>query len=141
MLIFLDFDGVLRRRDSPPYRLEKPLLDAFEAAVRRIHDGEIVITSSWREVVGLSGIRNLFSSDIAPRVVGVAPIVRFREDFPRYREVLAYLKQRKVAWQPWIAVDDDELAYPSGAPVVVVNPNFGFGAAEGERLVEMAEGV
>jgi HAD domain in Swiss Army Knife RNA repair proteins len=140
MLIFLDFDGVLRRRDSPSYRLEGPLLDAFEGAVRRVHDGEIVVTSSWRKVMGLSELRTLFSPDIAPRVVGVAPIVGFREDFPRYREVLAYLKQRDGEWLPWIAVDDDELAYPSGAPVVVVNPNFGFGAAEAERLVEMAEG-
>ena len=140
ILIFLDFDGVLRRRDSPPYRLEKPLLDAFQAAVRRIPGAEIVITSSWCEVVGLSELRKLFSPDIAPQVVGVVPIGRFRDDFPRYGEVLAYLKQQEGGWRPWIAVDDDERAYPGGAPVVVVNPNFGFGAAEAERLVEMAEG-
>ena len=112
----------------------------LEAAVRRICSGEIVITSSWRKVLGLTEIRKLFSPDIAPQVVGVVPIGRFRDDFPRYGEVLAYLKQREGGWLPWIAVDDDVRAYPGGAPVVVANPNFGFGAAEAERLVEMAEG-
>lgn len=29
MLIFLDFDGVLRRKQSPPYRLEADCLSAF----------------------------------------------------------------------------------------------------------------
>lgn len=69
------------------------------------------------------------------------PAVRSQENFPRYREVLAYLKQWRGDWSPWVAVDDDPLAYPNGVAVLLVNPNFGFGAAEAARLVEMAEGA
>jgi hypothetical protein len=139
-LIFLDFDGVLRRKDAPRYRLEKPLLAAFEAALRRLPDAEIVITSSWRDVEGLPELRGLFSPDVAERIVGVLPIGQFRDDFPRYGEVLAYLKGRGEEWQPWIAVDDDPMSYPAGVPLLLVDPARGFGAEEAEGLVEMAGG-
>ena len=44
LLIFLDFDRVLRREDAPLSRFEKPLCAAFETAVRRIPKAEIVVT-------------------------------------------------------------------------------------------------
>jgi hypothetical protein len=36
-----EFDGVLRRKNAPLYRSEKPVLAAFEAAMRRIPDAEL----------------------------------------------------------------------------------------------------
>jgi hypothetical protein len=33
-LIFLDFDGVLRRKDAPLYKLERPLVARFEETLR-----------------------------------------------------------------------------------------------------------
>jgi hypothetical protein len=134
VLIFLDFDGVLRRKDAPLYRFEKPILAAFEAVVRRIQNAEIVVMSSWREVVELAELRKLFSTDVAARIVGVTPFV----PHGRYREILAYLKQNGAEGRRWVAVDDDPLSYPRGAPLVLVDPAKGFGAEEAQRLVEIA---
>jgi HAD domain in Swiss Army Knife RNA repair proteins len=134
VLIFLDFDGVLRRRNAPLYRFEKPLLAAFEAAVRHIPGAEIVVTSSWREVVGLTGLRKLFSADVAERIVGVTPFA----PGGRYREILAYLQQNEAGGRQWVVVDDDPVSYPRGGPIILVDPMRGFGASEAERLAEMA---
>lgn len=136
MLIFLDFDGVLRRKSAPFYRFEKPLLAAFEAAVRRLPDARIVVTSSWREVVDLTGLRRLFSADVAERIVGVTPFV----EQGRYGEILAYLKQSGAGGQRWLVVDDDPYGYPSDIPLILVDPAKGFDAEQAERLVTMAGG-
>jgi hypothetical protein len=138
MLIFLDFDGVLRREDAPRYRFEKPLRVAFEAAVRRIPDAQIVVTSTWREVVGLTGLRKLFSADVAERIVGVTPFALVRDDYYRYREILAYLKQNGAEGRQWVAVDDTPAHYPRGVPLILVDPARGLGPAEAEKLVGMA---
>jgi hypothetical protein len=134
ILIFLDFDGVLRRKDAPLYRFEKPLLAVLEAVVRRIRDAEVVVMSSWREVVELTAIRKLFSTDVAARIVGVTPFV----PHGRYREILAYLKQNGAEDRRWVAVDDDPFSYPRGVPLVLVDPAKGFGTEEAQRLVEIA---
>jgi hypothetical protein len=42
--------------------------------VRRIPGAEIVITSTWREIVGVTSLRKLFTNDVAERIVGATPI-------------------------------------------------------------------
>jgi hypothetical protein len=133
LLIFLDLDGVLRRNEAPLHRLEKPLLAVFEEAVRRIPDVQIVITSSWREVIGLAELRRLFSPDVAARIVGVTPF----GDRGRYGEILAYLKEAGAAGLRWVVVDDDPYGYPRDTPLILVDPSKGFGPEETRKLVEM----
>jgi hypothetical protein len=135
VLIFLDFDGVLRRKDAPLYRFEKLLRLAFEDAVRRIPGGEIVVTSTWREVAGLADLRKLFSRDVAERMVGVTPI----GEGGRYREILTYLRATGAEGRRFVVVDDDPQSFPRGVPLLLVDPAKGFGAEEAEKLVEMAE--
>jgi hypothetical protein len=135
VLIFLDFDGVLRRKDAPLYRFEKLLRLAFEDAVRRIPGGEIVVTSTWREVAGLTDLRKLFSRDVAERMVGVTPI----GEGGRYREILTYLRATGAEGRRFVVVDDDPQSFPRGVPLLLVDPAKGFGAEEAEKLVEMAE--
>lgn len=133
LLIFLDFDGVLRRKEAPLYRFEKPLLAVFEAAVRRIPDAQIVVTSSWREVIGLAALRRLFSPDVAARIIGVTPFA----DHGRYREILAYLKQTGATGLRWVVIDDDPYSYPRNTPLILVDPARGFGPEDTQRLVEI----
>ena len=61
MFIFLDFDGVLRRKQSPLYKLEEDCLRTFENAVRLLPNAQIVITSSWR----IPGMPRSFAADFA----------------------------------------------------------------------------
>lgn len=136
MLIFLDFDGVLRRRDAPLYRFEKPLRTAFEEAFRRIPGAKIVVSSSWREVAGLTDLRKLFSPDVAIQMVGVTPFV----DGGRYREILAFLRATGAEGCRFVVVDDDPQSYPRGVPLLLVDSARGFGAEDAARLVAMAGG-
>jgi hypothetical protein len=134
LLIFLDVDGVLRRENSPLYRFEKLRL-AFEEAVRRIPGAEIVITSTWREVAGLTDLRKLFSRDIAERIVGVTPIA----EGGRYSEILTYLRATGADGSRFVVVDDDPQSFPRGVPLLLIDPRRGFDTEEAEKLVEMAE--
>ncbi len=134
MLIFLDFDGVLRRKQSPLYRLDGDCLSFFEGAVRLLPDAQIVITSSWREAFSLSQMRQLFSPDIAERIVGVTPIEWSGEDHYRYREVLSFLKRNGHADTAWIAVDDDPSHYPPLRNLIVVDGECGFDSEAAARL-------
>ena len=135
ILIFLDFDGVLRRPGAPLDGFEEPLLAAFEDAVRRISDASIVITSSWREILGLSELRKLFSPDVAERIVGVAPF----GNAGRYGEILAYLERNGDESGRYIVVDDDPQCHPPDARLLLVDPAKGFSPEDAQRLAEMGE--
>jgi HAD domain in Swiss Army Knife RNA repair proteins len=137
MLIFLDFDGVLRRKDAPLYKLERPLVARFEETLRAIPDASVVITSSWREAFSLAEMRQSFTPDIASRIVGVTPIAQNREGCYRNREVMAYLKRKGLEGAAWVALDDDPEHYPAGAPVILVDPSVGFDEQAGRRLLSM----
>ncbi len=137
VLIFLDFDGVLRRNASAPRTFDPDCLACLEAAVRELPRARIVVTSSWRTVETLTEIRARFSPDIALRIVGLAPSALYRDDFPRHREVLAFLRTHGLEAEPWIALDDDPLHYPDSAPVILTNPELGFDEFVARRLREV----
>jgi hypothetical protein len=132
-LIFLDIDGVLRRRESPRYALEAQLLKTFEEALRAIPDAEVVISSSWREGFSLDEIRKHFSGDVAARIVGVTPNAE-QAEHGRYREVLAYMIRQGQKGRPWVAIDDDPTHYPPGVNVILVDSTQGFDSAAAARL-------
>lgn len=139
VLIFLDFDGVLRRKHSPLYRFDADCVSYFERAVRSLLGAEIVITSSWREAFSLDQMQGLFSPDIAARIVGVTPVDSRREGHYRYREVLAYLKRSGNAGCEWIALDDDPCLYPHLWNVLLIDGERGFGSETVERLLSVIE--
>jgi hypothetical protein len=124
MLLFLDFDGVLRKRQSPLYRLESVLVDRLVELLRQYPEVEVVITSSWTDAYPLKHIQDLFSPDITSRIVGKTVRGSSNDDHARYREVLVYLRSVPGS-VPWVALDDDPLHYPKHAPVVLVNPEKG----------------
>ena len=72
-ILFLDFDGVLRRNGSPLYKLESELVNNLEEVLRAAPTVKIMITSSWREAFGQNEMRSLFSADIAARIEGCTP--------------------------------------------------------------------
>ncbi len=135
MILFLDFDGVLRRASSPLYVFDTDCLEVFEEAVRTLQGVEIVVSSSWREGFSLKEIRSHFSRDIAARIVGATPISEDRDGFYRYREVLAYLERNRLRGRTWLAIDDDPLHYPAGVNVLLVDPVRGFDSEAATRLV------
>ena len=125
-ILFVDFDGVLRRNSSPLYKLESDLVSNLGEVLRALPNVRIVITSSWRDAFCLDEIRSLFSTDIAIRIDGFTPRSLDLQDFYRYREVLAYLKRFHNLQTAWIAVDDDPEHFPNDAPILLVDPSRGL---------------
>ena len=118
-------------------KLDADCLGRFEEVVRAMPRARVVITSSWRDLESLSEIRARFSPDIALRIIGVVPSVLHRDDFPRHREVLAYLKNEGLGDEPWVALEDDPIAYPATAPVLMTDPDLGFDESAARRLLAM----
>ena len=136
-IVFLDIDGVLRRKDAPLYELEADLLGRFEHVVRSIPDLQIVISSTWREAFSLAEIREHFALSVAPLIVGVTPTVAVRDEYDRHREVLAYLKKNHLGEDArWGAIDDDPANYRPGAPVILVDSNAGFDESAAAELLK-----
>jgi hypothetical protein len=138
VLLFLDFDGVLRRKTSPPMVFDADCLAKFEQAALALPACDIVVTSSWRDLETITAIRARFSASIAARLVAAVPTVDVGAEFPRHREVLEFLRRRGRSSEPWIGIDDDPRAYPAGCRVVLTDPAVGFDEASARRLVELA---
>ncbi len=134
LLIFLDLDGVLRKKDSPLYKLDRDCLQRFEETLRYFPEVEIVITSPWREAFSLTEIRKLFSNDIAQRIVGMTPVAQYLEDHHHYNEVLAYLRQNNNGSQEWIAIDYDPDQYPPDCNILIIDSNLGFDSQAAQQL-------
>jgi hypothetical protein len=140
MLVFLDIDGVLRRSDSPRYRLDADCREHFEGAVRRCTDVQLVICSTWRLALSLDEIRGHFSADVAARIIGATPdLCGEEETHLRYREVQAFLKKRGAEQDLWMVIDDDAEQYPPGAPLLLVDPEMGFDAVCAASLLAVLD--
>jgi hypothetical protein len=109
MILFLDFDGVLHSELAPEADLFG-LLPRLEAILRDFPDVQIVISSSWREHNSLDDLRAKFSPDIAPRIIGVTPVIpRVKQVAAcREREILAWLESAGKKGEHWLALDDTE---------------------------------
>jgi hypothetical protein len=121
MIVFLDFDGVLHsftERHVQPYHD----LQRLEAVLREYPAVSVVVSSSQREEKSLDELRAPFSPDIAPRVVGVTPVIPIdgAADLPgsRYREILMYLDEHQA--DHWVALDDDETLFPLACPNLIL---------------------
>lgn len=125
-LIFLDFDGVLRRNTSPLYKLEPDLVRNLEGVILPRAELKVVITSSWREAYSTPTLRSLFSAEFAERIEGVTPIANQRSEHYQYNEILAYLERYHSGHANWVAIDDDPLHYPLEATLIKNDPSEGF---------------
>ncbi|KAA1257179.1 hypothetical protein LF1_54850 [Rubripirellula obstinata] len=137
MIVFLDFDGVLRRDSSPPSCFQADCTHHFESAIRPFTSVSIVISSSWRVAVSLSEIRSFFSDDIAKRIIGKTPELELERHHTRYKEILRYLDDRTVPADAWLAIDDSADLFPRDAPLLLTQPDTGFDSACAVKLRQL----
>jgi hypothetical protein len=137
MIVFLDFDGVLRRDSSPPLSLQSDCKLHFESAIRPFADVSIVISSTWRLAFSLAELRKNFTSDIAMRIVGKTPELEFEKRHSRYKEILKYLANHSTNSETWVAIDDSPDLFPPEAPLLLTQSDTGFDAACAVRLRQM----
>lgn len=133
ILLFLDIDGVLRpyeHRQFPVF----PFLPRLENLLREFPDVSLVITSTQRELMLWMAVKEIFSPEIAQRIVGATPVHELRdvEDIAesRYREILAFLAGSNANW---LALDDDATLYPADCPQLIECAN-GFTEKEESAL-------
>lgn len=159
MILFVDFDGVLRPDWARRGEFHPPCLARFEAMLRDFPDVELVISSDWRWQMRRPTLVALFSPDIGARIVGVTPVMELDDYGVRLREIQHYLKvaaqgrKGQASVTPgvdnlpsWLAIDDrPELFTPEviGREVLITDPDSAFDAEFEARLREalMARGV
>jgi len=134
MIIFLDFDGVLRRLSSHVDKFDHDCLFHFENAVRIYTNIKIVVTSTWRLEYSLDQIKELFSSDIADKIIGVTPESMRLTKYYRYNEILLYLKINNFMDEKWIAINDDQGHFPNNCPLIITDSEMGFTFECGEKI-------
>ena len=136
-IVFLDFDGVLRRVTSNPSSFDQDCLEHFESALRQCPVSKVVISSTWRLAMPLKELRSRFSPDVAARIIGVTPENLDEEIYERHAEIKEFLSEKKLSVLPWLAIDDDPSHFPPGSPVLFTDPQKGFDAECAVRLVRM----
>ena len=120
MIVFLDFDGVVHpeqlRRTSDLFGR----LHLIEAVLREFPAVEIVISSAWRlkyenDELAVCKLREHFSHDIAPRVIGVTPQYKYLSPkdapdglsrFTRHWECEVWTRRHRPPGTRWMAMDD-----------------------------------
>jgi hypothetical protein len=137
MILFLDFDGVLHPFPTPTDPASWFCnLPRLESVLRDFPTVLIVVTSTMREAYPLPELAKLFAADIAPRVVGMTPVLQIRSladvEAVREREIEAYLTELPER-APWVALDDDAALYQRDCRQLV-HCRDGFGEAEEAAL-------
>ncbi|KWT97705.1 MULTISPECIES: HAD domain-containing protein [unclassified Variovorax] len=115
MILFLDFDGVLHPEGEghlPNDGTDFCFLPRLEALLREFPHVRIVISSMWRERLSLDELREFFSPDIGPRIIGATPLPK-RDNAGyvharREGEICEWLAANGGVEQPWVALDDAE---------------------------------
>lgn len=122
MILFLDFDGVLhpvgKRTGGETTFANLPLLEEWLRANKHVN---VVISSSWREVMDLEILQHIFSEDLHSRVIDACPIVPSEPDpeFCRHAEIMAWIKKNNYQGN-WLALDDTGYEFPPEFPQLVL---------------------
>jgi hypothetical protein len=147
-ILFVDFDGVLH----PEFCHEAKHFihrDTFEDVVRAFPHIELVISSTWRLQRPLHVLKDLFSNDVAARVIGTTPLYAELADvpdtlegYPREAECRSWLRQHGRAAQEWLAVDDRSWNFrPFNRNVFLVDGYVGLDASAAENLIARINGA
>lgn len=144
MILFLDFDGVLH----PIPTQDRNLLchvPRLETVLRAYPDVQIVISSLWRASHDLEMLRQYFSEDIRPRIIGMTPFTEVPAFAPdsefilgvvRHKEILLWIEQNKYEGQ-WLALDDAWREFPDPCNELIrCETEIGFDSKVELKLVQ-----
>lgn len=121
MILFLDFDGVLHPIGNHiGGQTDFSRLPLLEDWLRKHPDVNIVISSSWREVMDLDVLQHIFSEDLHHRVIDKCPLISNDQEleFYRYEEILTWLKHAQYQGL-WLALDDATHDFPPNFDLLV----------------------
>ncbi|HEY4084119.1 MAG TPA: HAD domain-containing protein [Burkholderiaceae bacterium] len=125
-ILFIDFDGVTHREGCSATELFNRL-PSIEAILRRHPDVFVVISSSWRRARTLAQLTDLFSEDIAQRVIGVTPHLDDEPAYQRQAECMQWIRSHTHPWTRWAALDDQQWLFRPFCPNLIAVPWRGAG--------------
>jgi hypothetical protein len=133
MLLFVEFEGVLRRpRRDPPDTLDGQLIANFEAVLRRFSRVQLVLASDWRLRLPHPRIMEWFHRDIRERF-GVRLSL---DERPRGELARTHL-ERLARPTTWAALDADPAAWSPAEPgLYLCDPARGLDAEAAQGLAE-----
>ncbi len=132
-VVFLDIDGVLHPlRPASVMVAPFALLPQLDAWLRTHPAVEVVFSSSWRLEYPLDQLREMFSEDLQPRVVGATPDLGSFGIGHRGREVQAWLAQSGAPARPWRAIDDTACWFDVDLidRLILCDPGLGLGVQQ-----------
>ena len=136
-VLFVDFDGVLRRSHAVPHRLEPELVENLHHLMRRITTLCVVFSTSWRLTMDLHQLRLPFAADLRARFIGMTPDLSSLVDAARHREILAW-RRAAAHTGAWIAIDDQASGFPECCTnLCLCDPRQGFNAAAMARCIAL----
>lgn len=143
MILFLDFDGVLHLEFLPgstPGKVRANTeywthLPRIETVLREFPTIDVVVSSAWRLRHSLAELRELFSPDIARRIIGETPALGMKESDRREKEIRLWLKEAGRQNESFIAIDDWAPLFSDGWPHLFwVSPETAFDDEAAARL-------
>lgn len=132
-IVFLDFDGVLHGATTQIFG-NIPHFETFFQQ-KEFADFQVVISSTWRRGKDMAGLRQHFSPDFAPRIIGKTP---FLTGFgTREAECLAWLAENGCPDALWIALDDIAAFFPEHREhLYLCDARYGFTSRDFQPLAE-----
>ena len=170
-IIFLDFDGVLNS-DSYMHELREkklPVSDGFgplfdpnavnnlERILNAVPEARIVVISSWKDIHGLSGLREMWRERDLPGAVYSVTLSLMHDrllfedlsdpdDFDRAegdsktREVMSWLASNELLDAPFVIVDDSPGFPPSiQANLVRIDPFHGLMNFDADKAIHILD--
>ena len=140
-ILFVDFDGVLRRLHGPPDQLEAALVTNLETFMRRFSRLQGVFSTSWRLYNNLDQLRARLPAPLRARFIATTPELIQHGMASRHSEILAW---RRAAGHRgvWVAIDDRPAEFPDHcAQLCVCDPHRGFDHETLERCAKQLLGL
>lgn len=130
MRIYLNFDGVLNC--IPKHKGHFEHLPVFEAVLRTHRKVEVIISSSYRELLPIAVMRTFFSTDTRHQIVGITPVL---PGCKRVDEIRAHVKATGYC-QRFIVLDDAPVEFPRHyPPLILCQTTRGLGERELTELL------
>lgn len=124
VLVAIDYDGVLQTSALPDF-IDFEFLPRFESVLRDFPTAGVLISSTHRYGFSLDTLRQLYSPDIRPRVIGATPDLAVgRAEGGRYLEIQSFVSNQFSSSLPWIALDDEAHLFPANCSNLLLTNRF-----------------
>jgi hypothetical protein len=123
--IFLDIDGVLRKKTDPNNKLNDELTNILASSIDE-ENIQIVISSTWRIAYSLENLKQLFPESMRQFIASATPEHPNQNiNFVRERECMAWLRANAITPSYYVAIDDDTDLFKY-FPLIKIDPYKGI---------------